>query len=291
MKNATLHGYRQKQKAGLVVTPPFGYWKDRNTNIIHQHPEAAETVRLIYDLYLQGVGQKEIARRLNRLGRRTPAQLRAERYGKEFYESRKDRSGQFVWSYVSVKNVLTEESYTGVLINHKTETRSGKATPVAAEYRERHEDFYPAIVTKEEWQKTQLLLKQKARPSYENRAAHRYSGLLTCGDCGQPFVPMIRHWNGSRRVEYVCKGYHNHGKVFCASHRIREEYLDAQVAQYAQTLRESWAAEQADLQRLYHQWSLRQPALDREIARLKEEIRQHEEDIDELLMLRIQSAK
>ena len=102
---------------------------------------------------------------------------------------------------------------------------------------------------------------------------------------------MIRYWNGSRRVEYVCKGYHNHGKEFCSSHRIREECLDAQVVRYAETLREGWVAEQASLQRLYKQWSLRQPALEREIAQLREEIHQYEEDIDELLMMRIQSAK
>ena len=289
--NKIRHGYREKQKVGLVITPPFGYWKDKNTNIIHLHPEASETVRLIYDYYLQGVGQKEIARRLNRLGRKTPAQLRAERYGKEFYASRKDQTGQYVWTYVSVKNILVEESYIGVLINHKTETHSGRAKPVPAVHWQRHEDFYPAIVTKEEWQKTQLLLKQNARPAFENRAVHRYSGLLTCGNCGQPFVPMIRCWNGSRRVEYVCKGYHSHGKEFCSSHRIREECLDGQVVKHAESLRESWAKELAELQRLYKQWSLRQPVLDREIAGLREEVRQYEEDIDELMMLRIQSAK
>ena len=289
--NKIRHGYREKQKTGLVITPPFGYWKDRNTNCIHLHPEAAETVRLIYDYYLQGIGQKEIARRLNRLGRKTPAQLRAERYGREFYAARKDRSGQHVWTYVSVKNVLTEEGYTGVLINHRTETRHGKATPVPADQWQRHEDFYPAIVTKEEWQKTQALLKQNARPAVQNRATHRYTGLLTCGNCGQPFVPMIRYLNGNRRVEYVCKGYHRQGKEFCSSHRIREECLDAQVMQYAQTLRKSWAEEQKNLQRLYKQWSLRQPSLDREIAQLREQIRQHEEDIDELLMLRIHAGK
>ena len=289
--NKIRHGYREKHKVGLVITPPFGYWKDKNTNCIYQHPEAAETVRLIYDYYLQGVGQKEIARRLNRLGRKTPAQLRAEQKGKEFYASRKDQSGQYVWNYVSVKNVLMEEGYTGVLINHRTETRNGKVKPVPAEHRQRHEDFYPAIITKEEWQQVQTLLKQKARPAFENQAAHRYSGLLTCGNCGQPFVPMIRYWNGNRRVEYVCKGYHNHGKEFCSSHRIREECLDAQVVQYAEFLRESWAREQAELQQLYKKWSLHQPVLNREIARLREEIHQHEEDIDELLMMRIQGGK
>ena len=102
---------------------------------------------------------------------------------------------------------------------------------------------------------------------------------------------MIRYWNGNRRVEYVCKGYHNHGKEFCSSHRIREECLDALVVKHAETLRESWVAEQASLQQLYKKWPLRQPALDREIAQLREEIRQNEEDIDELLMMRIQGGK
>lgn len=289
--NKIRHGYREKHKVGLVITPPFGYWKDKNTNCIYQHPESAETVRLIYDYYLQGVGQKEIACRLNRLGRKTPAQLRAERYGKEFYVSRKDQSGRYVWTYVSVKNVLMEEGYTGVLINHRTETRNGKAKPVPAEHWQRHEDFYPAIITKEEWQQAQALLKQSARPAFENKASHRYSGLLACGNCGQPFMPMIRYWNGNRRVEYVCKGYHNHDKGFCSSHRIREEYLDAQVVKYAESLRENCAEEQAELQWLYKQWSLRQPVLDREIAQLRQEIHQTEEDIDELLMLRIQANK
>lgn len=284
-------GYRQKQKNGIVITPPFGYFKDKNTNQVIIVPESADTIRLIYSSYISGMGFKAIARRLNRLGRKTPAQLRAERYGREYYESRKDQSGQYVWTYVSVKNVLTEEGYTGVLINHRTETRNGKAKPVPEEHWQRHEDFYPAIITREEWQQAQALLKQKARPAFENLAAHRYSGLLTCGNCGQPFVPMIRYWNGNRRVEYVCKGYHSHGKEICSSHRIREECLDTQVVQYAESLRENWEKEQMELQRLYKQWSLRQSVLDWEIARLREEIRQTEDDIDELLMLRIQANK
>ena len=63
-------GYRQKQREGIVITPPFGYWKDKNTGQIKIDAEAAVTVQLIYSLYLQGCGQKEIARRLNAAGRK-----------------------------------------------------------------------------------------------------------------------------------------------------------------------------------------------------------------------------
>ena len=112
-------GYRQKQKEGLVITPPFGYWKDRNTNQVLVYPEAAETVQLIYALYLQGCGQKEIARRLNGLGRKTPAQIMTERIGYDSQKPHKTRDGQFLWTYASVKNVLVEEAYTGVLVNRR----------------------------------------------------------------------------------------------------------------------------------------------------------------------------
>ena len=76
-----------------------------------------------------------------------------------------------------------------------------------------------------------------------------------------------------------------------ASHRIRETELDAQVQQHAKAMRNQWIAEQTDLQRLYRKWSLKQPVLDKAITQLREEIQQYKEEIDELLMLRIQSTK
>ena len=282
--NKIRHGYRQKQKEGLVITPPFGYWKDRNTGRIRLHPEASVTVQIIYELYCQGLGQKEITRRLNAMQRKTPKQLRDERHGKAGGKA-------YRWTYQSVKNVLSDESYTGVLINHQTETHNRTVTDIPTAEQYRHEKYYPVIIQPEEWRQVQALLKANLRPYRGNTATHRYAGLLACGDCGSTFVPRIRTWNGNRRVEYLCKSYMHHGKDFCPSHRIRETELDARVQQYAEAVRNQWIAEQADLQRLHRKWSLKQPALDKAIAQLKEEIRQHEEEIDELLMLRIQSTK
>ena len=73
-------GYRQKQREGIVITPPFGYWKDKNTGQIKVDTEAAVTVQLIYSLYLQGRRQKEIARRLNAAGRKTTVRQRSPAY-------------------------------------------------------------------------------------------------------------------------------------------------------------------------------------------------------------------
>ena len=162
-------GYRQKQKEGIVITPPFGYWKDRNTGEIKIQPEAAETVRSIYALYLEGCGQKEIARRLNGLGRKTPAQLRAEHCGREVRATHKTQDGKYLWTYASVKNVLTEESYTGVLMNHRSETNGRKVKRLSEEAWYRHEGFLPVIIPREQWEAVQQRLKEQARPPMETR--------------------------------------------------------------------------------------------------------------------------
>ena len=280
-------GYRQKQREGIVITPPFGYRKDRNTNTIELHPEASETVQIIYSLYLQGLGQKEIARRLNALGRKTPAQLRAEQCGKEVCAASKTSDGRYVWTYASVKNILVEEAYTGVLINHRSETNSGKAKRLEQAEWYRHENFFPAIIERDTWEKAQQKLKAQARPANGNKAKHRYAGLILCKECGSPFVPMIRYWNGKRRVEYVCKGYHRNGKSYCSSHRIHEEVLDAAVQEFAQTMRIKMAEEQKKLKQKQKMWALRKPILDAHILSLQKRIQELEQDVDKILMEKI----
>lgn len=280
-------GYRQKQKDGLVITPPFGYWKDRNTNQVVVHQDAAETVQLIYALYLQGCGQKEIARRLNRLGRKTPAQIMTERLGYDSQKPHKTRDGQFLWTYASVKNILVEEAYTGVLVNHRREYCGGKARAVNEADWLRHENFYPVIIEKADWKQVQALLKQQARPAVNNRTKHRYAGLLTCRECGNAFIPMIRCWNGKSRVEYVCRGYHRNGKTYCASHRIHEEVLDAAVQEYAETVRKQCAEELKKLVQMQKMWALRKPILDAHILLLQEKVQVLEQEIDEIVMEKI----
>ena len=277
-------GYRQKQKDGLVITPPFGYWKDRNTNQVLVQPEAAETVQLIYSLYLLGCGQKEIARKLNSLGRKTPAQIRSERLGYDSQKPHKTRDGQFLWTYASVKNVLVEEVYTGVLVNHRREYLGGKARAVNETDWLRHESFYPVIIEKATWQQVQIRLKQQARPAVNNRTKHRYAGLLTCRECGNAFIPMIRCWNGSRRVEYVCRGYQRNGKDYCSSHRIHEEVLDKAVWDDTEKMREQYAAELKKVTQLQKQWALRKPVLDAHILSLQVKIQELEQEIDTIVM-------
>ena len=98
---------------------------------------------------------------------------------------------------------------------------------------------------------------------------------------------MIRCWNGKSRVEYVCRGYHRNGKTYCASHRIHEEVLDAEVQEYTETVREQCAEEVEKLAQLQKMWALRKPILDAHILSLQEKIQKLELEIDEIVMQKL----
>ena len=186
-----------------------------------------------------------------------------------------------------MKNVLVEEAYTGVLNNHRSETNSGKVKHLSKTDWYRHENFFPVIIEREEWEQVQKLIKAQARPANGNQSKHRYAGLLRCQECGNVFIPMIRCWNGKSRVEYVCRGYHRNGKSYCSSHRIHEEVLDEQVQACAGTVREQCAEEVEKLAQLQKMWALRKPILDAHILSLQEKIQGLEQEIDEIVMEKI----
>lgn len=279
-------GYRQKQQEGIVIRPPFGYEKDRNNRKIVLCPTASETVKMIYRWYLSGVGQKEIARRLNALRQETPAQIQDKRCGKA-------QGKQYLWTYNSVRNVLREEAYTGVLVNHKYTAQNGKKLPVPADEQLRHEHYYPVLIERGAWEQVQRRLDEQtacyhaARPAMSNRPSHRYTGLLQCADCGAPFVPMIRRWNGTKRIEYACKSYNRHGKTACPSHRIHEECLDAELRAKAETLQNAMRHEQETVRSLQKLLALKEPRLNEKIRVFRNETDQLIAEIDALLMQKL----
>ena len=147
------------------------------------------------------------------------------------------------------------------------------------------------MISREDWLAVQILMKANARSAPSNRPSHRYAGLLQCGDCGGVFVPMIRYWNGNRRVEYVCRSYHRGGKTICSSHRIHEETIDATVRENLKALHSQWTEEQADLRRLQRLWEIKRPAINAHLAALHEKVQQLEQEIDDLLLEKIQSGR
>ena len=285
-------GYRQKQKEGIVMIPPFGYFKDKNTKQVVIVEEAAETVRLIYSLYLSGHGLKAIARQLNDEKCKTPAQMQMQLLRKREPYTRDNIRKKNIWEATMVSRILQDEFYAGTLICHKSERNKINKTFRLTEPDEqfRHENFVPAIVTREIWEQAQLLLAQRKEAHARTgpgRGMLRYGGLLRCKDCGRTFVGKHIRLKNGERVEYVCDTYHRYGKEHCTSHTIREELLDQLIIEELQRTKRMYQQNWDGMQRLIDRWIPQQLSVETKLQSLTEQIDGLEEEMEVILMERI----
>ena len=286
-------GYRQKQKAGIVITPPFGYFKDKNTNRVEIVPEAAETIRLIFDRYLDGMGLKAIARMLNEGQYKTPAQMQKVLLGKRMPKKLEENiRKKYLWDATMVSRILQDEAYAGTLICHKSERNKINKTFRFTEASEqfRHENFLPAIVPKAVWEQAQVLLEQRKKGNVragQEQPILRYSGLITCGDCGRAFTGKRTKLKDSEYVSYICSTYLRYGKEYCGSHAIREEYLDEVIRQELLNTRDQYRRFWHSIENSIEHWMPKETDTAAQIRKQEKQIELLEEETEVILMERI----
>ena len=289
-------GLRQKQKAGLVITPPFGYFKDKNTKQVVIVPEAAETVHLIFSSYLDGMGVKAIAAKLNENGNKTPALMQKHLIGKRLPEKQELIIKKYLWDATMVSRILQDESYTGTLICHKSErnkiNKTNRTTSPDEQFR--HENFLPTIIPRDLWEQAQTLMAMRKRESVragEGRPILRYSGLIACGDCGRAFTgKRVKQKNGER-VEYICSTYLRYGKEHCGAHAIREEYLDDIVRQELQNTKNQYQTLWTQLEKAIEGWLPKTTNTQQQLKKQRERIELLEEEVETILMERIRDKE
>ena len=289
-------GLRQKQKAGLVITPPFGYFKDKNTKQVVIVPEAAETVHLIFSSYLDGMGVKAIAAKLNEIGHKTPALMQKHLTGKRLPEKQELIIKKYLWDATMVSRILQDESYTGTLICHKSErnkiNKTNRITSPDEQFR--HENFLPTIIPRDLWEQVQTLMAMRKRESVragEGRPILRYSGLIACGDCGRAFTgKRVKQKNGER-VEYICSTYLRYGKEHCGAHAIREEYLDDIVRQELQNTKHQYQTLWTQLEKAIEGWLPKTTNTQQQLKKQQERIELLEEEVETILMERIRDKE
>lgn len=286
-------GYRQKQKAGIVITPPFGYFKDKNTNRVEIVPEAAETIRLIYNRYLEGMGLKAIARMLNEGQYKTPALMQKVLLGKRMPKKQEENiRKKYLWDATMVSRILQDEAYAGTLICHKSERNKINKTFRFTEASEqfRHENFLPAIVPKTVWAQAQVLLEQRKKGNARagpEQPILRYSGLIACGDCGRSFTGKRTKLKDSEYVSYICSTYLRYGKEYCGSHSIREEYLDEVIRQELLNTKNQYQQLWHTLENSIEHWMPKETDTAVQIRKQEKQIELLEEETEAILMERI----
>ena len=285
--------YRQKQKEGIVIIPPFGYFKDKNTRQVVIVEEAADTVRLIFKLYLDGYGFKQIAKKLNADGVHTPAYYQQTLLGKNVPHTWPQISKQQLWISTTIKRILENEFYAGTLICHKSRTdkiiKTFRFIPPVVQYR--HENAVPAIIDRETWQQAQFLLQTRVKDRVRaapGQKIHRYTGIIECADCHSVCTARTRKLpQGGRRVEYICSTYHRYGKEYCTTHLIREEVLDDLVYKELLRVKKMAHANWEAIDALAKDWAAQKFNAERQIDRLQERISVLKNEVEQILMERI----
>lgn len=225
--NNAIYGYRKSEE-------------DKNQWVIDE--EAAEVVRRIYRMSLEGKGPYEIARILSEEQIERPSYYLAKR-GLGTCRSNNNTATPYVWRGATVRDILSKPEYMGHTVNFRSYKESykdkrAKKTPKAdwVIFKNTQE----AIVSEEMWNKVQELRKTVRRTDTVGEA-NPFTGLLYCADCGAKMynhrggAGRARNWkgelNGKRRPdrdEYNCSTYNLSRQSYdkqCSQHYIRTEVV------------------------------------------------------------------
>ena len=210
----------------------YGYAKDEhdhNKIVIDEY--AAGVVRDIYQWKISGMSQQRIADKLNDMGVLSPAEYKKSCGIK--YSANLQTKKQAIWSAVAITRILTNESYTGTLIQGKVTTPNYKVKKTVIKDEEDWAvipNAFEAIITKEQFDMVQEILKKDTRVAPDKKSVYLFSGIAVCGDCGRQMSRKVSTVSGKKYVYYMCSANKKEG--VCSSHRIREDELEKAVVTY-----------------------------------------------------------
>ncbi len=224
-------GLEVKRRNGEYLSPfaVYGYRKDtenRNRLVVDEY--AAEIVRKIFAWKIGGMAVAAIAEQLNGLGILSPKEYKKSLGLK--YNSGFSGTGRSLWGSTSVKRILTDETYLGHLVQGKTQKVNYKVKKSVKKPKEewmRAENIHEPLVSKDDFQIVQNLLKSDSRLGPGMEKAGLFAGLLFCGDCGEQMVRRVNRYKEKKKVYYICSTK-NRGKG-CSRHSIEEEVLKGLV--------------------------------------------------------------
>lgn len=208
----------------LSVIPPFGYKKDpTNKDKWLIDEDAAQIVRKIFRMYLDGNNMGSIARKLTGEGVETP-KLYAGNRGIKHY---KTATYPEIWSRISVEYILSNYEYTGSTVNFKTKRKSFKNKKQWIQAKEDwavFEGTQEAIIDKETFETVQKMRGTKRAYTKFNEV-NIFSGLLYFADC-KGKMTIRRRKDDRRKDAFICLTHRKKKKNLCTEHAIKVSALE-----------------------------------------------------------------
>lgn len=220
---------KSKQKAGEFIGAftSYGYKKspvNKNKLVIDDY--AADVVRRIFSLYIQGYGKQRIAKLLNAEGILCPAEYK--KVNGENYKNCNRLESTTYWSYSTINSILHREMYVGNMVQGtKHQRMRGKQKKMPKEDWIIVENTHEPIIDKETWEKAQSLLKKRTRELDLETNKNIFAGFVKCGDCGRAMTKnMWRRADGSKTYSLYCGTYKRNGKQYCTPHTLPMAVLE-----------------------------------------------------------------
>lgn len=210
--------------------PPYGYIKDPNDPkhwIVDD--EAAQVVRRVYSMTLEGFGTEQIAAQLEKDDVLTPRAYWLTKGIKRPGKGKQQPPTK--WNSSTITKILSLQEYCGDILNFKTYSKSYKNKKRIDNDRENwvvFQNVHEAIIERAVYKQVQQK-RGKIRKRRTNNGEHNmFSGLLVCADCGSN---LHFHFNqGNPEIKYFnCSNYKGNRGTCTSTHYVRVDFLEEVV--------------------------------------------------------------
>lgn len=214
-------GLKMKMKRGELVgfNGCLGYDYHPDTKSITVNEQEAETVRFIYDMYLQGYGSSTIAKRLTEMGV-------------------KNKRGTVEWHDHGVMGIIKNEKYKGDILLGKTFTvdpiSKRRLANMGEEDRYYIRDHHEPIVSREVWDKAEEIRLKRVKPRLMENTGNRerytrqftFSSMLECGYCDHKLSRRTRHQTTTtKKPVWQCMNAIKNGISSCPNCKAIDEVI------------------------------------------------------------------
>jgi len=220
--------FKAKGQSGKPLgRPPYGYRKSKNDkNIWEIDEEAAQVVRRVFDMCIDGYGPAQIARALRNDNILIPT---AYEQSKGLGGTRSFRNPTY-WGEQTINKMLDRIEYAGHTANFKTKIKSYKSKKKVDNPKSEWQIFentHPAIISQHDFDLVQELRKNKRKLQYQEEV-NPFSGMVYCADCGKKMY-LCRSRSLNADQEHLKCGTYAKRKEECSAHFIRTVVLEELV--------------------------------------------------------------
>ena len=209
----------------LTVHVPYGYMKNpENPKEWIIDEEAAQVVKKIFTLCMNGRGASQIADQLEKDKILTPTAYKNKQGVKTPHT---EPENPYRWHESTIVNILERKEYIGATVNFKTYTNSiwdKKQRENPEENRVIFYNTHPAIIEQEVFDKVQEIRQQRHRRTATGKSSP-FSGLVFCADCKQKLYYSTTKYFEKRQDFFICST-HRANKDKCSGHYIRAVVLE-----------------------------------------------------------------